>query len=198
MGDISPAQLQLNRVKVAEAGWEVQVVGREVLDIVDLSRFPSAAFNAVVCYGGPLSYMFDRTEQALQELLRVTRPGGHLLLSVMSLVGSTRAGLGAALGFVGRFGLEAVSHVARTGDLDGSLNGHACRMFRWSELKAMLERQTCAIVGAAASGSLVPGQQLPAMEPVVWERFLEWELDYSQEPGAIDRGTHILAVVRKH
>ena len=30
-----------------------------------------------------------------------------------------------------------------------------------------------------------------------WDMFLRWELDYCREPGAIDAGTHIIAVARR-
>ena len=76
VGDISPGQLAINAEKVAAAGGEGRVVERAPLDIVDLARFPDGGFDAVVCYGGPLSYVFDRADDALAGLLRVTRPGG--------------------------------------------------------------------------------------------------------------------------
>ena len=46
------------------------------------------SFDATVCFGGPLSYVVDRAEQGIAELVRVTKPGGHVLVSVMSLVGT--------------------------------------------------------------------------------------------------------------
>ena len=36
-----------------------------------------------------------------------------------------------------------------------------------------------------------------ADDPAMWERFLTWEIQACAEPGAIDGGTHIVAVVRK-
>jgi SAM-dependent methyltransferase len=90
VGDVSRVQLELNRARVAEAGCEAAVVARKVLDIVDLSDLTSEQFDAVVAYGGPLSYVMERADEALAELLRVTKRGGYLLLSVMSLVGATR------------------------------------------------------------------------------------------------------------
>src|SRR5262249_32248748 len=80
VGDISPTQLDLHRRMVGHTEHELAVVAREHLDITDLSRFSSGSFDAVVCYGGPLSYTLDRSDVALAELLRVLRPGGHLLL----------------------------------------------------------------------------------------------------------------------
>ena len=47
-------------------------------------------FDAVVCYGGPLSYVMERSDDAFAELLRVTRPDGYVLASVMSLAGAAR------------------------------------------------------------------------------------------------------------
>jgi len=93
VGDISPGQLALNGEKVRAAGCEGSVAAREMLDVVDLSRYPTDHFDATVCYGGPISYVFDRADEAVGELVRVTKPRGHILLSVMSLVGSTAHGL---------------------------------------------------------------------------------------------------------
>lgn len=65
VGDVSPGQLEINRKKVAEAGCEQRIVAREHLDITDLSRFPERDFDGVVCYGGPVSYVFDRADDAI-------------------------------------------------------------------------------------------------------------------------------------
>ena len=105
VGDISPRQLEINSQKVQNAGFEHAVVKREVLDITDLSEYPSQMFDAVIAYGGPLSYVFDRADDAIDELLRVIKPRGHLLLSVMSLLGSTRKLLPGILSDVGQYGL---------------------------------------------------------------------------------------------
>src|SRR4029078_2330378 len=67
---------------------EEHVVERAVADVLDLSRWDDGSFDAVVCFGGPLSYVVDRADDGIGELVRVTRPGGHVLVSVMSLVGT--------------------------------------------------------------------------------------------------------------
>ncbi|WIG60348.1 MAG: hypothetical protein OJF49_003096 [Ktedonobacterales bacterium] len=205
VGDISPAQLALHAQKSRDAGIEASVVIRDVLDIVDLSRYPSAAFDAVVCYGGPLSYVFDRADEALAEMLRVTKPGGHVLLSVMSLLGTSQLFFPAILGIAAAQGLETVEQVNQTGDLtnqQASPNGHYCRMYRWSRLNSLLKRHPCEIIAASASNflSMRDDDELLAQvaaNPALWEAFVRWELDFCQEPGALDGGTHILAVVRK-
>ena len=57
-------------------------------DISDLSMFPDDYFDVVVCYGGALSYVCDQRYKAASELVRVVRPGGVLLISVMSRFGT--------------------------------------------------------------------------------------------------------------
>lgn len=202
VGDISPGQLALNAEKVAAAGYEGQVVERAPLDIVDLARFPAASFDAVVCYGGPLSYVFDRADDALAGLLRVTRPGGRVLLSVMSLPGATARFLPGVLSGARQHGLAAVRRVIETGDLHGEIsNGHHCHMFRWSELATLFARHPCRVVVASAANflSLRDDEALRELadDPALWEAFLTWEEDLCREPGALDGGTHIIAVLRR-
>ena len=85
-GDISPAQLALHAEKTASV--EDSIESRELLDITDLGRFPDGSFDAALCFGGPLSYVLGEADRALSELLRVTKQGGTVLLSVMSLLGT--------------------------------------------------------------------------------------------------------------
>ncbi|MGI8478586.1 MAG: class I SAM-dependent methyltransferase, partial [Gaiellaceae bacterium] len=54
-GDISSRQLELHAEKTVDV--EASIESRELLDIIDLSRYADASFDAVVCFGGPLSYV---------------------------------------------------------------------------------------------------------------------------------------------
>lgn len=89
VGDVSPEQLRLHREKTVEV--ESSVEERVLVDIVELPRFRDCEFDAVICCGGPISYVLEREDDAVAELLRITRPGGYLLLSVMSLLGTLRS-----------------------------------------------------------------------------------------------------------
>lgn len=198
VGDLSPRQLELNAARVQAAGCEDAVVARTRLDICDLSRFPSGVFDAVVCYGGPLSYVLNRADDAVAELVRVVRPAGHVLLSVMSLLDGTRAFLPGILTVGRALGSEWNDTVFATGDLPRNINGHECHMYRWSELADLLGRHG-EIVAASASNFLSL-QNEPAFEEAgeaQREQVLRWELTACREPGLIDAGTHILAVLRK-
>lgn len=202
VGDLSAVQLELNRAQVAEAGHANSVVARKVLDIVNLSELAAESFDAVVAYGGPLSYVLERADDALDELLRVTKPQGHVLLSVMSLVGATRKYLPGVVKWARERSLEEVEHVIRTGDQVGEIGaGHVCHMYRWAEFEALLKRHSCTIVAASAANflSVNHNDELREIEtdPVLWEKFLRWETDACRQPGALDGGTHMIAVVRR-
>ncbi len=201
--DISPGQLELNVANVAEAGLESSVEARELADIVDLGRYPDGSFDAVVCYGGPLSHVLDRADQALGELLRVTRPRGHLLLGVMSLHGSLHAFLGGAESEIEEFGIDEMQAIVETGDLptNHSSIGTPAHLFSWRELRALLEQHDCDVMVASAANLLSIGNdeicERWLQDPEMWERFLSWEVTTCAQPGAIDGGTHMIAVVRK-
>ena len=59
--DLSPGHLALARRKVAEAGAAVaaQVAAFAEGSIADLSAFPHASFDAVLCLGGVLSHVIE-------------------------------------------------------------------------------------------------------------------------------------------
>ncbi len=200
VGDISPGQLRLNRENVGAAGLEAAVESRQVLDIVDLDKLDDESFDATVCFGGPLSYVLDRADAALAELLRVTRRGGKVLLSVMSMFGSMRTFLSEVLEDVDNHGLEVVNRVVETGDLPQELSRTATmRLYRWTELENLLGRHSCTLLAASASNYLSARSDdlLAGLDGERWNALLGWELAACREPGALDGGTHMIAVVRR-
>ena len=195
VADLSPTQLELNREKVAEAGLEHGVAERVLADVTDLSRFDDASFDAAVCFGGPLSYVLDRAEVGVAELVRVVRPGGHVLVSVMSLVGAVMHFAPQLLDLVRRDGPEPNDAILRTGVLpQGEGYGHLpMKLFRSDELDALLSRHG-EVVAVSAAG-LFPALYPP--EPELQEFIVHVERQLASEPGAVSCGQHILAVLRK-
>jgi ubiquinone/menaquinone biosynthesis C-methylase UbiE len=185
--DISPGQLEQLRRRLPD-------VETHVGDVTDLSRFADDSFDVTICFGGPLSYVLDRGEDALAELVRITRPGGHVLVSVMSLVGAIAHYISILADLARRDGAEKQLEIARTGFLPEEPDyGHlAMKMYRWSELEAMLA-QHGEIVGAAAAG-LIPDPR--PEEPELREMIHALEAELCEEPGAISSGQHIVAALR--
>jgi ubiquinone/menaquinone biosynthesis C-methylase UbiE len=195
VADVSSRQLELNRERLEEAGLEQRIAERVLADVTDLSTFADDSFDVTVCFGGPLSYLVDRAEEGVEELMRVTRPQGLLLVSVMSLAGALVHYAEGLVDLARRDGTELSDEIVRTGLLpqaDGY--GHLpMKLYRWSELEALLSRHG-SIVGRSAAGLL------PSLYPEELElrEFIERvELQLVEEPGALDCGEHMLAVVRK-
>lgn len=204
VADVSPGQLELNRRHVAAAGAEDRVLDRVVADITDLSRWKDATFDATVCYGGPLSYVLDRADQGVAELVRVTKPGGFVLVTAMSLIGTFQRALPEILDLVRRDGAEIIEEIVRTGVLPAEPDyGHSskevtpiilpAKLYRWSELEALLSRHGT-VVAAAAASLLRPKQPVEAELQGLLSRI---ELALAVEPGALSCGEHILAVLRR-
>jgi SAM-dependent methyltransferase len=199
--DISPVQLELNARHVRDAGCDDAVERRLVQDVRDVGQFGDGAFDAVVAFGGPLSYVFEEAKAAFDSLVFVTRPEGFVLASVMSAVGSFRYFLPLALEEADRYGGEVYDHVLATGDLRAIPGAHTCQMYRWSEVEALAAGARGALVAASASNcmSLADADVVAGIEADAerWKWFIDWEAKMCREPGALDGGTHILFAFRR-
>ena len=198
--DISPVQLDLNRKDVVGTDAEAAVVRRELLDVCDTSRYADGEFDAVVAFGGPLSYAFEETEAALRGLLRITRPGGVVVGSVMSMLGTWRYQLPGVVQVAAAAGEDANDLVLSTGDLRHIPGAqHVCQMFRASRVADLAFDAGGRLTALSASNwaSLGDQEALEALErdPDRWSRFLGHEVAACAEPGAADGGTHILFAV---
>jgi SAM-dependent methyltransferase len=185
--DISPGQLELLRARVPD-------VEAMVGDVTDLSRFPDDAFDVTVCFGGPLSYVIDRAEEAVAELARVTRPGGHLLVSVMGLGGTVIHFASVVVELARRDGPATLQEVVHTGFLpEADGYGHlAMRMYLWEELEALLAPHGEVVDGAAAG--VLP--HLEVEEPEIRALLAEFEAKLAYDPGSRSCGEHLIGVLR--
>jgi SAM-dependent methyltransferase len=176
-------------------------LSRELLDICDTSRYGNNTFDLVLAYGGPLSYAFEQTEDALNGMLRITKPGGYVVASVMSSLGSWRHFFEAALEEAKELGEELNDFRFRTGDLRHTQTTHVCQMFRSREIAELVTKCGGELIAMSASNwsSLNAPEVLEELESDSdrWTRFIEHEVIACGEPGAVDGGTHLLFAVRK-
>ncbi|MBI5095174.1 MAG: class I SAM-dependent methyltransferase [Candidatus Hydrogenedentes bacterium] len=206
LADISPGQLALARKKLAGAGLLNNVFALVETDVCEL-LFPDAAFDLVVCYGGAVSYAFDRHRDALAELVRVAAPGAPLLLSVMSLYGVMRlAGPCDADSFVEHMEDHLIwddfpNHPGYVLTRPGSNEFHQpMALFTRDYIVTALRSLGCDVLRTAASNPItalgMPLEKLSA-NPRAVERLTQWESALCEQPGLVDSGDHLIVVAQK-
>ncbi len=202
--DLSPGQLEKNKEIMEEMNLEHGIIERIQGDICDLSNYDDNMFDHIVCYGGPLSYVFEKKDLAMDEMLRILKPNGVLFLSVMSLIGTIHKFLKVTIDWSVENGLSDWDTVMETRDLTSEMGSedHWLHMFRASELKEFFNKFDCELLHIAASNTLT-NQNCEYLEELdteseVWHALVKAEIDFCAEPGNVDSGTHIIAVVRKN
>jgi len=198
VADISQRQLEANMEKARELGFAASVERWIRMDICDMRTLESRAFDAVVAYGGPLSYVFERAGDAVRECARMLRPGGLLLASVMSLWGTIHVHFDGVM----RTPAELNRAIVRTGDITPQTDpgtGHYCHLFRAGELRSLVEAGGFRIVVMSASNSLAANNPVALAiarnDPAQWALLLEWEVEASKS--LVEAGTHIIVVAEK-
>lgn len=204
--DISGRQLSLAREAMRSANVLESVDGFVQADVTNLSMFPDAYFDVVVCYGGALSYVCEARRQAADELVRVVRPGGTLLVSVMSRLGTSANVVRRPFMPI----LKDPEHwhlwpVVRDGDLPPfpsqltEMLHPAMHLYTAAELTGLLE--TCDTLEVAGSNvSTYEGstafEELAADEEA-WATAVDLERELCRAPGLVDSGSHIIIAARR-
>ena len=198
--DLSPDQLALNKKHAIQYGFEHVVEGWHEADLCDMQAFASETFEVIVAYGGPLSYVMDQREKALSECVRLLKPGGILLASVMSLWGGARRRFNGVM----RIPVDQNNRIIATGVIaTGSFEGanHFHHMFRSPEFRSFLSQAGLEVLVISASTCLSIGWGALLEEirddPVRWQSLLSMEVEACVEAGAVDMGPHIIGVCRK-
>jgi SAM-dependent methyltransferase len=200
--DLSPEQLRIAREKVREAGVEHAITGFVLGDVRRLP-FRDGAFDTVVCFGAVLNYLFADTRAALAELVRVTRPGGALLVGVSSRWGVLRFVAGSdeidPADFLGRPDYWHLPQMRDTGDLPAhpQVRQPPRHFFESGELIEMLTRAGMHEIQVASAPAVAAAlyTRLEAIEPIpaAWQTLLETEERGYRLPGLRDVGEWLLA-----
>ena len=204
VSDLSEVQLELNRGHMRDLGVYDLVDDYRILDLVDLSSLKADSFDAVVCIGGPLSYLLDQESRGVQEIFRVVKPGGIVVLGVMSLINTLVLFMGVLPAEKEAIGIENLRWLLETGHQDREHNPaseHYCHMMTSADVDALLagqsveilERRATGILGMAGEDSLNAVRE----DEELWNLIVERELAWSKLPGTLDLGDNIVYVICK-
>lgn len=198
--DFTPANLEfaLRRIKRARVRRRI----RQIVEgsIVDLSPFPDDSFNAVLCTGGPLSHVLDPQERAraISELVRVTKPGAPLFVSVMS-----RLSVMVVVLTQSPYELEMPHFklMRDTGDYLGEHGFTACHFFYPEELREAFAGQNVDILEMAGLEGISSNHRRflnqAAKNQKRWQEWLETHYQTCTHPAVVGTSEHMLIICRK-
>ncbi len=199
--DIDAAHIRFAEQKISTEPIPVRnrLLAAQVGDIRDLSALHTNTFDAVLCLGGPLTYISDGTErhQALSELVRVAKPGAIIAVSVVGYLAMLRTVLS-------RHTEVLITpkywELIKTGTGDNYVRDKLWHFFRTYELRELAETcglTTLEMVGCEGlSTGLAEATNETATDPRKWERWLEIVLATATEPAVVDMAEHILYIGR--
>jgi len=168
--------------------------------LVDLSTFPEDHFDAVVCLGGPLSHVLceERRREAVAELIRVTRPGGMLFVSVMGRLSVLVVELTL---FPQEIGMFHFDELRDTGDYHGGYGFTACHFFLPEELREAFAGQGVEVLQMVGLEGISSHHRRElnrlARDPERWPGWLETHFRTCTHPAVVGMSEHMLIVCRK-
>lgn len=203
--DLSPVQIEINKIKMEELGIVDKVKSFMILDITNLEGIPDHSYDVAVCIGGPINYLFDKEENAINEMLRILKPHGKLILGSMSLIGALIYYLNGVMYEKGLFGIDATEWLFNTGIQDEAHypveNKHYVHMMTSKELDALFEGKQVKILEKSSAGLFMHSQEEALCEAKqdkeFWELLIRKELEFTKLPGTLDCGMNIIYVVEK-
>jgi SAM-dependent methyltransferase len=197
--DIAQGNIELAKEKLLAETKDVRahLLDANIGDIRHLD-YPSDHFSATLCLGGPLSHLPDPADrqQAVKELVRVTKPGGMVALTGIGYLSILRQ-------IMAEF-----DHELTNGSLDDLLkdgNTYGPGRMRWhffraDELRKLAEASgltTITMVGCQGlSTGLEDATNQLYEDKEKWQRWFDLLLDTASEPAVVDMGDHILYVGR--
>ena len=193
--DITPKILDLAAVNIERAGL-AGVIDVIEGDITELGQFDDGAFSFVVCVGDSISYVLDRREQAIDELVRVVKSGSILIVGCDSKYGFIGLHLRNNL-------LDKAVEICETSECYSV--GARTHLYTVDEMTTLLESTGCEVLEVASTPTLADTIDKKAFFAELseqesrdkWERLKALEMQICTKPELLGVGLHLLFVARK-
>ena len=198
--DMTPANLAFAKRRIRRAKVKNKV--RNVVEgsIVDLSRIADGEFDAVICLGGPLSHIVDdqKRDQAINELIRVAKPGAPIIVSVMSRLSLLVVELTL---FPEEIEMPHFKQIRDTGSYDGAHGFTACHFYLPEEFRAAFDNKGVEVLEMAGLEGISSNHRRKlnklAKEPTRWKIWLETHYQTCTHPSVVGTSEHMLIVCKK-
>jgi ubiquinone/menaquinone biosynthesis C-methylase UbiE len=190
--DISPKILELAASNIHNAGLTEKISLTEG-DITNLRQLGDAQFSLVVCVGGTLSYVLEKGQQAIQELVRVAKSGAVLVVGCDSKYGFVRWLLNET---EAESQLESTIEVFEASEYEAGESAFA-HLYTVSELTSLIKAAGCEIIEIASTPILVDSWEQSSYPQENREKLKELELKVCTVPELVGMGHHLFCVARK-
>ncbi|MFL7794227.1 MAG: class I SAM-dependent methyltransferase [Anaerolineae bacterium] len=193
--DITPRILELAAANIENAGL-MDAIDVIEGDITDLGQFSNWAFSFVVCVGDSISYVLDKRECAVNELVRVARPGSVLIIGCDSKYGFIGLHLRNNL-------LDKAIEIYETSECYSV--GAKTHLYTIEEMTELLESAGCKILEIASTPTLADTIDKHAFFAELdeeafqskWKKLKALEMQLCIQPELLGIGLHLLFVARK-
>ena len=164
-------------------------------DATDLSRFADNTFDVTLCFG-PMYHLYEEDEvhRAIDEAIRVTKPGGVLLFAFISVFAIMYANYfyggwadGQALNFTKDYQVRHFKEQLFTG-------------YDITEFEALFQNKPVAwITTTGVDGLLEPIEQRPdfSVSDEDFDALADWYLAFSEKRELLGSTNHLLYICRK-
>jgi len=198
--DLVPEMLETAKKKMRRAGVLRKVRQFIQGSIEDLSAFPDASFDAVLCLGAPLNHLLkpEQRQKAAEELVRVAKKNAPILVSVISRIGLLKTIL---VDFPHE--MQYAKHHWEVGDYVPGLQGVGFTAAHWflpEELRELFEKRGADVLEMAGLEGLSSHQPKETnrlyKNQEKWRMWVEILLDTCTHPSVVGNAEHFLLVAR--
>lgn len=201
--DISDEQISIAKEKILENGLMDRVSCFITGDLCDMFMIQDETFDTTVCYGASLNYLLENAGKGIGEIIRVTKKGGTVLVSVNSRWGVIHSLIGREnfdiIDFFGRPDYWFINEVADTGNLPQHPGvAHPPRhFFDAKELRELLQMAGLKEIVLGSSPCLTAGfsskAELLEKDDTAWDTIVRLEEKSYCLPTMLDYGEFLLA-----
>jgi ubiquinone/menaquinone biosynthesis C-methylase UbiE len=190
--DISPRLLELAELNIQEKGLAEKIDLREG-DISNLAQLADGEFSFVICLGGALSYVLEKGQQAVCELVRVARRGAYIIIGCDSKYGFVRWLFNE---IEPEQQLDVVTEVYAASEYEAG-EGTFARLYTVNQFTALLQNAGCEIIEVGSTPILVNSWEQRSYPKEKQQQLIELELKFCTMPDLLGTGHHLFCVARK-